>query len=127
MELLVEILLELLINIIGEVVVESGLRLLQSAVQSDRSVPPVVAAIGYSFLGLVAGGISLLVVPRYFIRSSQYHGLGLILIPILAGAVMAGIGALRSRFGTALIRLDMFTYAFVFAFFMTLVRFLYAK
>lgn len=127
MEFIVEILLELLINIIGEVLFESIIRLLQAAYQTERSVPPIVAAIGYSFLGLVAGGASLLIVPGHFFPSSQYRGLGLILIPSLAGLAMVGIGMLRSRFGTALIRLDMFTYAFLFAFFMTLIRFLYTR
>lgn len=126
-EIIVEIVLELLINIFGELLFELGLSALKESIKRNGTAYPVVACIGYALLGGVAGGLSLLVFPRQYMRSERYHGVGLLVIPTLAGLAMAGMGALKSKMGKNLIRLDTFSFGFAFAFFMTLTRFLFAK
>ncbi len=127
MEIIIEIVLELLINVFAELLFEVGLTVLKESIRRNGASYPILACIGYALLGCVAGGLSLLVFPRQYMRSERYHGLGLLLIPILAGSVMAGLGAIKSKMGKRVIRLDTFSFGFVFAFFMTLTRFLYAK
>ena len=87
----------------------------------DRN--PLLAGLGYCLLGLVVGGLSLLVFPNSFVRSERFHGINLVITPLLAGLVMAGIGRLRANRGEPLIRLDSFAYGFTFAFAMAAVRF----
>lgn len=51
----------------------------------------------------------------------------LLITPLLAGLSMSGIGVLRERKGKTIIRLDSFSFGFIFAFGMALVRFMYTK
>jgi hypothetical protein len=52
--------------------------------------------------------------------------LNLIATPIALGLLMTLIGKFRTRNGQDLVRLDQFGYAFVFAFAMAFVRFVWA-
>jgi hypothetical protein len=126
-EIFVEFLFELFINTVGEVLFEIGLQSFKDSAKKNGTEYPLLAFLGYSLLGAVAGGLSLLIFPQYFIRVGKYHGVGLIVIPVIAGMAMSGIGTLRKKTGKQLIRLDSFVYGFIFAFCMTLIRFLFAK
>jgi hypothetical protein len=126
MELLLGIaavLLEFAVEIFGELLLELGLRSLGEPFVAREERNAVLAAIGYVLLGFLFGALSLLVFPESFVRSENFHGINLIITPVLAGLAMAGIGRLRERKGQTTIRLDSFAYGFLFAFAMALVRF----
>jgi hypothetical protein len=53
--------------------------------------------------------------------------LNLFLTPAAVGALMVLLGRARARKGQDLVRLDRFGYAFLFAFVMALVRFMWAR
>ena len=128
-----EFLLEVLLQIFGEVAVqilfealaELGFRSLKETFQ--RSGDPVFSTIGFFLWGLLAGGISLLLLPRSFITGHNLRVLNLIITPLVAGGVMMLIGKLRAGRGQTLVGLDRFGYAFAFALAMALVRFAFAK
>jgi len=50
----------------------------------------------------------------------------LLLLPTVAGLTMAWVGSIRERKGQQRIRLDSFSYGFVFALTMALIRFYFA-
>ena len=102
-----------------------GLQSLGETLKRREDRNPVLAGIGYSLLGLIMGGVSLLIFPESFVRSERFHGINLLITPVLAGLVMGTIGQLRKRQGKTIIRLDSFVYGFIFAFMMALVRFLF--
>jgi hypothetical protein len=87
---------------------------------------PLLSTVGSFLWGLIAGGLSLLIMPEAFIESSRLRLLNLLLTPIAVGAIMALLGRLRARKGSPLVQLDHFGYAFTFAFALALVRFLAA-
>lgn len=125
-ELLFQFIFEFILQLFGEVLVELGLHTLLAAPFKDREGRnPLLAVIGYVILGSAVGGLSLLIFPQSFVRSSSLHGISLLITPLLAGTAMAGVGWLRMRQGKRLLRLDSFGYGAVFAFGMALVRFLY--
>lgn len=65
LELIVGFFGELLLQLVLEVVAELGLR---SVRESFRPQPnPLLALIGYLLLGLVTGGLSLLLAPRFLV------------------------------------------------------------
>jgi hypothetical protein len=65
--------------------------------------------------------------PMLFIRSVAWQKVNLVATPVLAGLAMSALGALRRRQGKVVLRIDRFSYGFVFAFAMALVRFLGAS
>lgn len=126
MELIFEILFqflgEVLVQVLVELLFELGLHSLGDTFTKPRS--PVFSTIGFVLWGAMAGGLSLLVFPTSPITNLVLRKVNLIVTPLIAGGAMMLVGRLRDRRGTALVRLDRFGYAFVFAFAMAVVRFL---
>lgn len=121
MEILFEVLLwllqfaaELLLQIVAEALAELGLHTLREPFRRPQP-QPWLAAIAHFLFGALAGALSLLFFPAAFIAA-----------PLAAGCVMAGFGAWRRRRGEELLRIDRFAYGFLFAFAMSLVRFVFA-
>jgi hypothetical protein len=86
-------------------------------------VNPWFAAFGYIIFGVAAGGLSLWLVPALFISSQWLRIANLILTPVVAGLLMDRLGAWREKKDQETIRLDTFSYGFLFALSMALVRF----
>ena len=127
MEVLLELLLEFLLQIFGELLVDLGLRGLAEPFRKREGRSSLLALVGYLLFGIIAGGLSLLIFPRSFVRSERMHGINLLVTPLLAGLAMSGLGWLRNRQGKQLIKLDSFSYGFVFALGMALIRFLFTS
>ena len=126
MDFLFELIFECILLLL-EVLAELGLHSIKETFHRREGRNPFFAVVGYTLLGLISGGLSLLFFPHSFIRSQRFPGIGLIVIPLLGGAVMSGIGFLRRRRGEELIRLDSFAYGAIFALGMALIRFLFTK
>jgi hypothetical protein len=125
MDLLFELLFEFLLQVFGELLFELGLRSLK---EPFRKAPnPVLAAIGYALLGTICGALSLLVFRRPMIAPGFARLVYLGLAPVVAGGVMAVVGAWRVRRGDDALRLDSFTYGYLFALAFALVRFVWAR
>ena len=130
LELLFEalaVLFEIALELTGNLVVDFGWRSLGQTITPREDRNPILAGIGYALLGLVAGGVSLLIFPESFARSEKFHGISLLVSPVMAGLGMAGLGWLLKRSGKRVMRLDSFTYGFVFALPMAIIRFLYTS
>lgn len=132
MEILFEVLLwllqfaaELLLQIVAEALAELGLHTLREPFRRPQP-QPWLAAIAYLLFGALAGALSLLFFPAAFIAAPAGRIANLIAVPLAAGCVMAGFGAWRRRRGEELLRIDRFAYGFLFAFAMSLVRFVFA-
>lgn len=129
-----EILAELLLAILGGLLegllefafslpVNLGFHSLKEITVDREDRNPILAGVGYGLLGSIAGGLSLLIFPNALARSESFHGINLLISPVLAGLAMAGFGWLLERSGNRRLRFDSFVYGFVFAFPMALVRF----
>lgn len=127
MGFLLELIFEFILEILIEALAELGLRSIGEAFRRREKRNPLFAVPGYLLLGLISGGMSVLIFPHSFIRSQRFHGISLLLIPLMGGAVMSAIGYLRRRRGEELIQLDSFAYGAIFAFGMELIRFLFAR
>lgn len=133
MEFLIEIVLELfgetLLQIVFQVLAEVGLHSIHGMRDHDPTRPavnPWLAGMGYLMFGTIAGGISLWIRPDLLIASHTLRLLNLILTPLAAGLMTMAIGTWRRKRGQELIRLDRFTYGFIFAFGMGATRYIVA-
>ena len=126
-ELLLGFILEVLIPLVCEFSLEAMGRCLGEPFVARERRNPIVAGLGYLFIGVALGGASLLIFPRSFVRSERFHGISLLITPVVSGLVMAAIGRWREQQGKTLLRLDSFVYGFLFALAMALVRFVYTS
>ena len=124
MEFIVELLLEFLLQAVGELLFEMGLRALVDPFRHKPS--PWLAAIGYLLFGAALGAASLWLVPEHMVRSEPMRWVNLAITPWAVGAGMALVGRLRERRGDLLLRIDHFAYGYLFALSVALVRFIWA-
>jgi hypothetical protein len=131
---MIEFLLELLLELIGEFLFELAvtalmdlaLRAIAKVFETLRLANPVLASITYVLLGASAGGVSLLVLPHPLVHPSRLHGINLLVSPLVTGLAMSLIGSIVGRQGKKVTQIESFGYGFAFAFGIALVRYLFA-
>ena len=121
-EILLQFLGEILVQVIFESLAELGARSLADTVKKPKN--PVLSAIGFILWGAMAGGISLLILPKSMISNLVFRQINVLVTPLVAGGVMMLIGRQRGKRGQSLVRLDRFGYAFAFALAMAVVRYI---
>ncbi|MFG6467590.1 hypothetical protein [Roseateles sp. BYS87W] len=121
---MLELLLELIFQVCGELLVELGLRSLAQPFQRQPNV--WVAALGYLLLGGLVGAVSVWLFPGHFTREGWPRLLNLVVTPVLAGGAMTLIGLWRARRGEPLLRIDRFACGYLFALAVAVVRFNFA-
>ncbi|MCU1271741.1 MAG: hypothetical protein JWN74_3035 [Acidobacteriaceae bacterium] len=128
-----EFLLEAFLELIAAVILDLASRVLlglftslTEAVKDNRALTGFV----YALLGVLAGALSLLVLPHPLIHREQpirFHGISLLISPIIAGLVLSSVGAVMRRWGKKVTPVETFGYGFAFALGMALIRFFFAK
>ena len=117
---------EILLQFAFESLSELGLHGLAETFEKRRN--PFLSTIGFALWGGLAGGLSLLIMPRSFISDLGLCEANVLVTPLLVGGgAMVLIGRLRDRKGQNRVGIDRFGYAFVFAFSMAVVRFNWAR
>lgn len=122
-----QLVLEVAGQVLFEFVAAYGWESLKDSVRLERESTPVLAATGHLLLGVCAGIISLLIVPRRLAPHSPLPGLSLALSPVGTGIAMHWIGKLWHERGQDRPVLFTFRAGAVFAFGMALVRFVYVE
>jgi hypothetical protein len=127
LELVLEILFEAAFEFAADFLGALILRGIAEIFNTSEFKNPLVACIGYVFLGGLVGGLSLFSFPHPLVHPSKVPGLSVVISPILAGFGMSLVGsALRKRNKNA-IQIESFGYGFAFAFGLALIRFFFVK
>jgi hypothetical protein len=130
-----EILFEILLGI-AEILVEALLEFGAAAVSDlimravvrafPKSHPrPGLAALAYAVLGALAGALSLFIIPHPLVRPSKFHGVSVVVSPVVTGVLMAMVGYWVRQRGKKITQIESFVYGFCFAVGMALVRFFF--
>lgn len=134
MEIIVELLFmllqflgEIVLQIVFEALAEVGFRSLREPFRRPRPLHPFLAAVGYAILGALAGALSLWIFPANFIEPPALRLANLICAPVAAGLAMGALGAWRRRRHEDLIRLDRFSYGYLFALAMAAIRYFWGE
>lgn len=123
-----ELLLQLVLEVVGQIVVEIaaglGWESLQAPWRPEREASPFLRGIGCFLLGLAGGVLSVLLVNSRLVPQSTLPGINLVLSPICTGIAMHVIG---EWWGDRRRRPALFSFwtGAIFAFGMALVRFIY--
>jgi hypothetical protein len=102
-------------------------RLFRSSFKDLSSSKPILATAGFLSLGICFGAASLFFFPHPLIRPSRFHGISLLISPIVTGLVMALIGAIIRRTGRKSVPIESFVYGFLFAFGIAAIRLAFAR
>ena len=124
MEFLLEFLLWFLLEIFGEILVALPLHAFARFIRDRPVFLNGITCIGF---GLIIGLLSIWIFPQAFVRSTTVHGISLLITPVLAGLTMAAVGYIRRRKGKSVVYLESFSYGFLFAFTMALIRFIFTR
>lgn len=128
-----EFLLEALLELIAAAILDLASRALlglfkgvAEALKGNR----VLIGIAYALLGALAGALSILILPHPLIHREQpirFHGISLLVSPIVAGFVLSAVGGILRRLGKKVTPVETFGYGFAFALGMAVIRFFFAK
>ena len=131
---LLETLFEVLIELLGAALLDSLFRMATGAVgkvlEAVEDESGLRAPLVFGLIGLAVGGLSVLIFPHQLIHtehSEKFHGISLVISPVVSGLVMSRIGSSLRQQGKKVVPIESFGYGFIFAFGMALVRFLFAK
>jgi hypothetical protein len=113
--------------VLFELVTAFGWESLKDSVRRERESAPLLAASGHLLMGLAAGAISLLILPRRLTPHSPLPGLSLLLSPIGTGVIMHWLGEFWRERGRDRPVLFSFQAGAIFAFGLALVRFVYVE
>lgn len=114
-----EIVVEFLLQLVGELLFEQGLHALKEPFQHRPN--PWVAAIAYAFCGLLTGLVLNWMFPIHFVPPT-WRWANLLITPVLVGWVMVLVGRIREKRGDAVYRIDKFAYGYLFALTLAVVR-----
>ena len=127
LEMFLEIFLEAAFEFAAEFLGALVLRGLAEVFDTSDLKNPLLASIGYVFLGGVAGGLSLLFFPHPLVHPSRVPGLTVVISPVLAGLGMSLVGSTLRKRNKKAVQIESFGYGFAFAFGMAVVRFFFTK
>src|SRR5262250_2802258 len=116
LEIIVEVFLEAIFDFTVEFLGSLALRSIEKVFDRSAFSNPLLACVGYAFLGAVVGAFSLLLFPHPLVHRSRIPGVSLIAGPVLAGVGMSLIGSLRRKRNQRVIQIESFGYGFAFAF-----------
>jgi hypothetical protein len=124
---IVEILAEMLFEVFLGAIVDLIVRSIRNLVAGSNAIGPVLATAVYLLLGIGLGLLSVLLLPHSLIHRSRFHGLSLVVSPVLTGLVMSQVGRSLRRQGKDSIQIESFGYGFTFALGVAIIRFFFVS
>jgi hypothetical protein len=105
--IVLQVLLLFLLDLVGDTLIQAFLELffnlvpasIRHALNDWEDRHPVFQLFGWCLIGAVLGAVSLLLVPRPIFQHTRFHGVSLLLSPLLTGLVMDRFGKSRAAAG----------------------------
>ena len=92
--------------------------------QTSKKNKRIISAIWlYLLLGILLGFLSTMIFPEHFIKDLNYQKVNLVLTPLLLAISMSLIGKMRKKTEKRVVNLNSFSYSYVFALSLALVRY----
>jgi hypothetical protein len=92
----------------------------------SRTNPPLTV-LKFTLLGLALGFVSILILPHPLVHPSKFHGISLLISPVITGLIMGLIGRTVRRRGKTPVQIESFAYGLTFALAFALIRLLMVR
>jgi len=122
-----EMLFEAFFELLGVLLADLSVRFVNRSKTDAKDPSAVLAAAAYSSFGVVAGVVSVWLIPHRLFPVSRFHGISLLISPLVTGLAMSQIGILLRQRGKRRIRIESFGYGFAFALWMAIIRFFFVQ
>lgn len=122
-EILAEALMEILLGVAADLLSRATRRFFVSSRRIGRALTTLIFAV----LGVAAGFLSVAIFPHPLVHPSHFHGVSLLISPVVTGLAMGLVGRTIQRRGRMPVRIESFSYGFVFALAIAIVRFFLVK
>src|SRR5258708_35962769 len=122
-----EILAEVFLEVALEAIVATIFRSIRNLVAESNAISPVLATAVYLLLGTGFGVLSMFLLPHALIHRSRFHGVSLVVSPVLTGLVMSQVGLVLRRKGKDSVQIESFGYGFTFALGVAIIRFFFVS
>jgi hypothetical protein len=122
-----ELLFEFLFEVFVEALVALTIRSVRNLFSKVIVFSPILASAFYLLLGSAFGAVSLLLFPHPIFRPSKFHGISLLISPVVTGLAMSQVGNFLRRNDKQPVQIESFGYGFSFALGMAIVRFLFVR
>ena len=123
----IELFAEVIFQVFLEFLVALVERSSRKASSEYRLVHPMLSGLGYLILGAVVGAASVVLVPHRLVPPSKFHGISLVISPLVTGLIMSQLGSMIRRVGKTSVRIESFAYGFAFALGLAIVRFAFFR
>ncbi|HKF48486.1 MAG TPA: hypothetical protein VKB38_14075 [Terracidiphilus sp.] len=127
LEFLLECLVEVLIEFAMGLAADVTARAIRRTTLGGRRIGPALSTFLVALAGFIAGFASVWIFPHPFVRPSRFHGVSLIISPLVTGILLALLGQGIRRRGKESVAIESFRYGFVFALAIAIVRFAFAS
>jgi len=118
-----ELILELFLEIAAEAFFALGWDSIAHSMRRRHNTNPLFASLGCIIMGLIAGSLSLIILPRRLVPEGGVRGLNVLITPVATGLIMKTYGDYRRRRGLPTTFLATFWGGAIFALSMAAVRF----
>jgi hypothetical protein len=124
LELIAEVAFEAFVEIVLVGLASLLFRAIGKFFKAVSDVNPVATTFALGLLGALVGFLSIAVYPHPFVHPSRFHGVSVILSPLITGFAMSQLGRFLRSHGNRVTPMETFGYGSAFAFAIALVRFL---
>jgi hypothetical protein len=124
---IVELFGEVIVELLLEAVCSLFVRMIRGVFEGVDGASPIIAAVGYLALGLGAGVVSVFVLPHHLVQPSKFHGISLLVSPLITGLIMSQVGAFLRRKDKTTVRIESFLYGFTFALGIAIIRLIFIR
>jgi len=124
---ILEILGEVLLEAFSGIFADFFLRALRKFYRTTRLIPSVLLVVYCFLFGAIFGLVSVLILPHQIAPHTRFHGVNLLISPVIVGLIMSLVGLSNRRRNRRTVQIESFGYGFVFAFGIAIVRLFLAQ